>query len=550
MVISASRPGLLATKDMHGSDRRRPSVGKLSRCAVLRRELLSQELTFLMEAHNGLSAKLVEEAGFPAIWASGLAISASLGLRDSNEASWTQVMEILEYMSDATRLPILVDGDTGHGNFNNVRRFVRKLCERGIAGVCLEDKLFPKTNSFIGDGQPLADIEEFSGRLRAAKDAQSDDSFCLVARTEALISGRGMDEALRRAEAYRQAGADAILIHSKKSDAEEILIFARHWSGRSPLVIVPTTYCHTSTEVFRTAGISSIIWANHNLRSAVTAMREVCRTVNQQRSVSGIEGRITPIQDIFRLVNNKELDEAEKRYMPRAVSTCAVIVPALRRRGAEVSTSTGADVSGEGSNADLIRIFRDYGIHDIRLAQGGEKSKLDIQRLGGVSIGSVGELGAIAALPERPPDQCIVAYSHIAFRRHVLEGLLEEPGDIVLAVDALWRLRDRAGARDFIYATELAPSIAKDRGQVSVKAIGNAIAADKICGEWIGLVKLSKTGIDVLRAEMKELPAKGLARTSFATLLNRIARNYPIQVHYIAGHWYENAAPVCEMAAQ
>src|SRR6202012_5528453 len=165
----------------------------VSRARALRQAIEGADLAFLMEAHNGLSAKIVEEAGFPAIWGSGLTISASLGLRDSNEASWTQVLDVLEYMADAVSIPILVDGDTGYGNFNNVRRLVRKLGERGVAGVCIEDKLFPKTNSFIGEPQPLADIEEFGGRLRAAKDSQVDDDFTVVARIEALISGRGMD---------------------------------------------------------------------------------------------------------------------------------------------------------------------------------------------------------------------------------------------------------------------------------------------------------------------------------------------------------------------
>ena len=124
--------------------------GLPSRAARLRSCLTSPNLVFIMEAHSGLSAKIVEEAGFEGVWASGLSISAMLGLRDSNEASWTQVLEVLEFMADATTLPILVDGDTGYGNFNNVRRLVRKLGERGIAGVCLDDKLFPKTNSFLG----------------------------------------------------------------------------------------------------------------------------------------------------------------------------------------------------------------------------------------------------------------------------------------------------------------------------------------------------------------------------------------------------------------
>ena len=162
-----------------------------------------------MEAHNGISAKIVQESGFGGIWASGLSMSTALGVRDNNEASWTQVLEILEFMSDATDIPILVDGDTGYGNFNNVRRVVQKLCQREIAGICIEDKLFPKTNSFIGDGQPLAEIDEFCGKIKAGKDSQTNTDFCLIARVEALVSGWGMEEALKRAEAYFTAGADA-----------------------------------------------------------------------------------------------------------------------------------------------------------------------------------------------------------------------------------------------------------------------------------------------------------------------------------------------------
>src|SRR5215475_12362592 len=157
----------------------------------LKRLIQSEEISFLLEAHSGLSARIAEEAGFAGIWASGLSISASLGVRDNNEASWTQVLEVAEFMSDATAVPILLDGDTGYGDFNSVRRLVRKLEQRGIAGVCIEDKLFPKINSFIrAKTQPLAEVEEFCGKIRAGKDAQLDDDFVIVARVEALIAGR------------------------------------------------------------------------------------------------------------------------------------------------------------------------------------------------------------------------------------------------------------------------------------------------------------------------------------------------------------------------
>jgi phosphoenolpyruvate phosphomutase len=292
-------------------------IGAASKSMLLRRGLYASSMLYIMEAHNGLSAKLAEEAGFEAIWASGLTISASMGLRDSNEASWTQVLDQIEYMADAVDIPVLVDGDTGYGNFNNVRRLVRKLGERGCAGVCIEDKLFPKTNSFIGENQPLADIEEFCGRIRAAKDSQKTSDFVVVARVEALIAGRSLDEALRRAEAYDEAGADAILIHSKKSTAEEVKLFADHWASRSPLVVVPTTYSRTPSHELQQAGVSAVIWANHSLRASITAMRATLSRIFEDHGLTGVEGEIASVSDIFKLVDNAELEAAEELYLPK-----------------------------------------------------------------------------------------------------------------------------------------------------------------------------------------------------------------------------------------
>jgi phosphoenolpyruvate phosphomutase len=218
---------------------------------------------YIMEAHSGLSARIVQEAGFPGIWASGLSIAASMGVRDSNEASWSQVLEVVDAMQEASpALPILLDGDTGFGNFNNARRLVARLEKIRVAGLCLEDKLFPKANSLLSESvrQPLADIDEFVGKLKACKDAQRDPDFVLVARVEALIAGWGVDEALRRAEAYRSAGADAILIHSRQRHTAEIDAFCAEWAGRHPLIVVPTTYPCTP-ELCARWRVSLVIWA-------------------------------------------------------------------------------------------------------------------------------------------------------------------------------------------------------------------------------------------------------------------------------------------------
>ncbi|XP_063221003.1 phosphoenolpyruvate phosphomutase-like isoform X1 [Bacillus rossius redtenbacheri] len=298
--------------------RRYAGAGQGKRTTRLKAMLASPDLAFLMEAHSGLSATIVEEAGFQGIWASGLSISAQLGVRDSNEASWTQVLEVVEFMADATSVPILLDADTGYGNFNNARRLVRKLEERGVAGCCIEDKCFPKTNSLLsGRRQPLADTQEFALKIRACKDHQRDPDFCVVARVEAFIAGWGLEEALGRAEAYREAGADAVLIHSSKADPSDIQAFMARWQDKGPVVIVPTKYYTTPTSRFRELGISTVIWANHNLRASVLAMQETSRRIMAEQSLVNIEKKVASVQEIFRLQKDQELQEAEDKYLPK-----------------------------------------------------------------------------------------------------------------------------------------------------------------------------------------------------------------------------------------
>ena len=302
--------------DMKLSDNLASTNRGLGKTRSLQATIQSKELSFLMEAHDALSAIIAERSDFSGIWASGLSIATALGLRDANEASWSQVVDVIERMSDVTTIPILVDGDSGFGNFNNVRLVARKLCQRGAAGLCLEDKQFPKMNSFVGNRHPLADIDEFCGRLAAAKDGAEDPDFVIVARIEALIAGHGQEEAMKRAIAYRNAGCDAILIHSRRSTAEEILTFAQNWGGRCPLVIVPTKYYRTPVSEYRRAGISTVIWANHNMRAAAAAMSALCRRVKREESVAEVEHDIATLDSIFDLLNYSELSEAEQRYLP------------------------------------------------------------------------------------------------------------------------------------------------------------------------------------------------------------------------------------------
>ncbi|MFJ6150547.1 isocitrate lyase/phosphoenolpyruvate mutase family protein [Micromonospora profundi] len=270
-------------------------------------------LDFLMGAHDALSAQIAQDCGFPGVWVSGLGLSASSGLRDSNELSWTQVMERTELVADRVSVPALVDLDTGYGDFNNVRLVMRRLQRADVGGGCIEDKLFPKTNSFIGAGQQLADPHEFGGRIKAAKDTVGDEVF-LVARCEALVAGRSMTEATDRCGGYAEAGADAILIHSKMTSPDEIVSFMASWDGRVPVVIVPTKYSKVPADVFERAGISVAIWANQTLRAAIRSMEKLCVALREQRTMLHLEGEIADLSRVFDLTNNAELELAKELY--------------------------------------------------------------------------------------------------------------------------------------------------------------------------------------------------------------------------------------------
>ena len=532
---------------LKSDERNRPVAGKAARLGAM---LASPDLRFLMEAHNGLSAKIVEEAGFEGIWASGLSISAALGVRDNNEASWTQVLEVIEFMADATTIPILLDGDTGYGNFNNFRRLVRKLCQRGVAGVCIEDKQFPKTNSFLGENQPLADIDEFCGKIKAGKDSQTDPDFNVVARIEALIAGWGMGEALRRAEAYHAAGADALLIHSKKSNPAEILSFCREWDNRCPVVIVPTKYYATPTDRFREARVSLVIWANHNMRAAVSAMRETSRRIMEEESLTGVEDEVARLGDIFALAGNEELEAAENRYLGTAgESTQAVILAATRGDAlGDLTAETPKcmlDVRGESLLRRQVRSLNAQGVRDIAVVAGYRRDRIDledIEILPNEVYETTGEAASLACARDKLDGPVVISYGDILFRPFVLDMLMKSEADIAVVADAAWRDRVTGTERDSVdlvrctvpYTTDFL-----DDAPVGMTAIGSDL--DNADGEWIGLMKLTARGARLVGAALDAMAAEGkLDETNLPDVLTRVIEmGEEPAVLYITGNWLD-----------
>ncbi len=271
---------------------------------------------FFMEAHSGISAKIASTAGFDALWASGFSISTMLGLRDCNEASWSTILSVVEHIVDASSIPVIVDADSGHGNFNTARRFLEKAERLGAAGICIEDKEFPKLNSFVDGDHSLATVEEFTGKIRACRDARRDPAFCLIARTESLIAGLSVEHALLRAEEYADAGADAIFIHSREQSFDQISLFAEMWSDKAPLVIAPTTYSSTPTSAFSNAGIGGVVWANQSMRASVAAMQNICDEIQVSRAVHTVDTKMASIDSVFSLLAYADLLTDEEAYFP------------------------------------------------------------------------------------------------------------------------------------------------------------------------------------------------------------------------------------------
>jgi len=517
----------------------------VSRSARLRQMLQSNELEFLMEAHNGLSARIVREAGFKAIWASGLAISAQFGVRDNNEVSWTQVVDMLEFIADASDLPILLDGDTGYGNFNNVRRLVRKLEQRGVAGVCIEDKQFPKTNSFIdGEAQPLADIDEFCGKIKAGKDSQTDADFSIVARVEALIAGWGMDEALRRAEAYRRAGADAILIHSKLSRPDEILEFAREWAGRGPLVIVPTKYYSTPTEVFRKAGISAVIWANHLIRSATSSMQAVAKEIFETQTLVEVEDGIAAVNEIFRLQDADEYSNAERLYLSTSrASSAALVLAASRGAGLEAVTADRPKVMLPVAGKPLLRWlvdgFKEQGINDITVVGGYRTDAIDtagIKLVVNERYAKTGELASLACAADRLQANTVISYGDLLFRNYILRDLVESEAEFSVVVDSSQTQSANQSVRDFAHC-----SAEDNRDLFGQKVFLQRVSSDPQApqGRWIGLLNVRGAGRERLQKTLAQLGTRADFDTlDMPALLNALIEDgAKIEVQYVHGHW-------------
>ncbi len=527
----------------------------------------SNSLIYTMGAHNGLSAKLAERNGFDAVWASGLEISASYAVPDANILTMTQYLEKSCEMNEAISLPVVCDCDTGYGNSNNVIYLVKKYEAAGMAAICLEDKLFPKANSFIKGRQELAPIAEFVGKIMAAKSTQRSENFKLIARVEALIAGWDESEALLRAEKYVEAGADAILIHSKQSHYDQIISFAKKWGKQSPLVIVPTTYPtimkDLTEEELLGLGIKMVIFANQGIRASIKVMNDVMSRIRKMRHTCAVEKDIVSMGEVFELQGMTQMNASERKYLKTATEEFNAIflaaggphnqddlAPLLRDRPVAL-----LDINGQSLLKRNVSTISKFNVDQITVVTGycSEQFNLEgVSLIHNLEYNEKNILHSLMLAEEKLTGRVLLAYADVFFEKEIVEKLLKTENDIVLVGDPTFKnIKNTRNSKLDLLITDSQPNISHrsidDNYLPKVLKIGDHIAEENAHYEFVGLAFLSEKGIGLLREVYHDMKDgnpghkhKDFDKMTINDVLQEIInRKFPIHVLKVNSGWVE-----------
>ena len=278
----------------------------------LLKKLQEKQFVKVCGAFDVMSAKLAETNGFDAVWASGFGISSTRALPDAGIITMTELLDAVTFMAEACSIPVIADCDTGYGGPNNVAHLVRKFENAGIAGICMEDKTFPKENSLFKDGkQEMIAKKDFVAKLVAAKNAKRNPEFIIIGRTEALIADLGVEEALERATAYEKAGADIIFVHSRKKDPDEIFEFYKRWKGKAPIMAVPTAFPTVTLDELKSRGVGMVVFAHQTTLAAFAAISDVVKQMSKIKSLDDLETKLASMDDLFKLQGMHKIREHE-----------------------------------------------------------------------------------------------------------------------------------------------------------------------------------------------------------------------------------------------
>jgi len=493
----------------------------MTNAAKLRAALKKPGALKVVGAHDALSARLIERAGFDGVWASGFAISASLKcIPDASFITSSEQLEVERNIAEAVSIPVIADCDTGYGNALNVMRTVSDRERAGVAAICIEDNVYPKRCSFYaGVRRELIPVDEHCGKIKAAKAAQLSPDFMVIARTEALIAGWGQEEALKRAEAYAEAGADAVLIHSKSKKFDELRAVYKAWSGRVPLVVVPTIFDQTTAEEMEDAGAKIIIYANQPVRAAIRAMRDALDLIKRDTRPGAANDRIVTLPEVYDIVGVPQMEQDERQFLPVGGEQITAIIPAAGFEKQllpliEDMPKCLLDIKGKTILERQISALNECNIKEIALVRGYKKEAItfpNIRYYDNDRYEETGDLFSIFCAEREMKGRTIILYGDIVFDDTILEKLLKSPADIALVVDLAWqeeRQRDRQPVHINPDLVSLADAPGKSYlsrfvmpdGEHRVMKIGQHLPHDQAHGEFIGMAMFSEKGIAAFKS--------------------------------------------------
>ena len=525
----------------------------MTQAAKLRELMRRPGIIKTVGAHDALSAKLIEEAGFDAIWASGFGISASLKcIPDGSFLTMTEQLEVTKNIVEAVRIPVIADCDTGFGNALNVMRTVQDYEKAGIAGICIEDNVFPKRCSFYaGVRRELVSIDEHAGKVRAAKSAQAAPDFVVIARTEALIAGWGQDEALKRAAAYADAGADAVLIHSKSPTFDELRAVSQQWSGRVPLVVVPTIFGSVTADELERHGFKIVIFANQVIRTSIRATRDTLDVLKREGRAEAVADRMVSLQEVYDLVGVTKLEEDERKFLPVGTEKVTAIIPAAGFEKQllpliQDKPKCLLDIKGKTILERQVAALNEVNIKDIAVVRGYQKEKIAFPNLryyDNDRYEDTGELTSIFCAEQELKGRCLLLYSDIIFETGILLKLLKSPADITIVVDLAWadqrKLPRPHFKPDLVFLDN--PPVTGYRfvppdGPNRLVKIGQHLDPERAHGEFIGLAMLSEQGTDQFQSAYKRVAKNSEAPFHEAPSLTKASLTDMLQELVDQGH--------------
>jgi len=491
----------------------------MTNAAKLRAALKKPGAIKIVGAHDALSARLIERAGFDGIWASGFAISASMKcIPDASFIDSSEQLAIERNIVEAVSIPVIADCDTGYGNALNVMRTVNDRERAGVAGICIEDNVYPKRCSFYaGVRRELIPIEEHCSKIKAAKAAQIFPEFVVIARTEALIAGWGQEEALQRAEAYAEAGADAILIHSKSKKFDELRTVYKAWSGRVPLVVVPTIFDQTTAAELEEAGAKIIIYANQPVRAAIRSMQDALALIKSDTRPGAANNIIVSLSEVYDIVGVPQMEQDERDFLPVGGEKITAIIAAAGFEKQllpliEDKPKCLLDIKGKTILDRQVTALNECNIKEIALVRGYKKEAItlpNIRYYDNDRYESTGEAFSLFCAENELKGRTVILYGDIIFDTAVLEKLLKSPADIALVVDLAWLDQEQRNL-----PTHLNPDLVSladppgkshvsrfvmPEGEHRLVKIGQQLPREQAHGEFIGMAMFSEKGTQALR---------------------------------------------------